>query len=159
MRARAIRNALGSERATRAKSYGKEDVTYGDEIKAHAKTGCAGEVSVIGVLAIYICIHQPSTYTPVSSERILVYEPNDVRSSSLVPFFSPSSSFPPHSPSLSLRSSSLASLLTFFSRYLLKIHRSCTYIRACVRTNDACNATRIFGDSAAKLHESSIFAI
>lgn len=41
----------------------KEDVTYGDEIKAYAKTGCAGEVPVIGVLAIYICIRQPSVYT------------------------------------------------------------------------------------------------
>lgn len=43
---------------------GKKDVTYGDEIKAYAKTGCAGEVlsPVIGVLAIYICIYQPSIY-------------------------------------------------------------------------------------------------
>lgn len=128
-----------SERQTRAKSYGKEDVTYGDEIKAHAKTGCAGEVSVIGVLAIYICIHQPSIYAPVSSERILVYEPNDdVRSFSfllhrsllfIVLFFSARLAF------------SLAFPFNFFL-VLPARDTPVTYVLTRVRTHGARNATR-----------------
>lgn len=148
-----------SERQTRAKSYGKEDVTYGDEIKAHAKTGCAGEVSVIGVLAIYICIHQPSIYAPVSSERILVYEPNDdVRSFSfllhrsllfIVLFFSARLAF------------SLASLLTFFSCYLLEIHQSRTYLRAYARTAHAMrrDTCRHYSKIRSPMHEPVIVVI
>jgi len=88
-------------------------VTYGDEIKAQAKTGCAGEVSVIGVLAIYICIHQPSeavlrVYPP--------YETNDVR------FIYPSfffSSFPQLSL-FRLYKVPPFLFLTFYSYYLPK---------------------------------------
>lgn len=55
-------------------------MSYRDEIKAHAKTGCAGEVSIIGVLAIYICIHQPSVYAERSSPQNPRVETSDVRS-------------------------------------------------------------------------------
>lgn len=108
-------------------------MTYGDEIKAHAKTGCAGEVFVIGVLAIYICIHQPSVAvlrTNPRTRRTTTYTFRSVCPSRFFSSFSPSVVVSLFSAFMILRSF----FSTFFSCYSPK--RYTGHVRA------ARNATR-----------------